>query len=86
MKSLFQFLLNQYNLINFQELSIERKSKVNYGLQKLNYRAPLLWAKLLSMFLKPHQMKLNKKKIENAKIGHVGYAKYMNHISNILTN
>ena len=59
MKSLFQFLLNQYNLINFQELSIEKRSKVNYGLQKLKYRAPAIWAKLLSMFLKPRQMKLN---------------------------
>ena len=48
MKSLFQFRLNQYNLRNFQELSTEKRNMVSYGLGTLTYRAPAIWAKLLS--------------------------------------
>ena len=35
MKSLFQFRINQYNLINFQEISTEKRNTVNYGLETL---------------------------------------------------
>ena len=35
MKSLFQFPINQYNLINFQEISTEKRNTVNYGLETL---------------------------------------------------
>ena len=46
MNSLFTFHLNQHNLRNFQELSTEKTNTVNYGLEKVTYRASILWAKL----------------------------------------
>ena len=44
--SLFTFHLNQHNLRHFQELSTEKRNIVNYGLETVTYRAPILWAKL----------------------------------------
>ena len=46
MNSLFTFRLNQHNLKNFQELSTENRNTVNYGLETVTYRAPIIWAKL----------------------------------------
>ena len=46
MNSLFTFRLNQHNLRNFQELSTEKRNTVNYGLETVTYRVPILWAKL----------------------------------------
>ena len=45
MNFLFTFHLNQHNLRNFQELSTEKTNTVNYGLEKVTYRASILWAK-----------------------------------------
>ena len=50
MNSLFTFCLNQHNLRNFQELSTEKRNTVNYGLETVTYRAPILWAKLPSEY------------------------------------
>ena len=51
MKSLFQFCLNQYHLRNFQRFSTDKRNRVNYGLEILTYRAPAIWAKLLSKYV-----------------------------------
>ena len=49
MNSRFTFRLHQHNLRrNFQELSTEKRNTVNYGLETVTYRAPVLWAKLTS--------------------------------------
>ena len=50
MNSLFTFLLNQRNLRNFQELLTEKRNTVNYGLETVTYRAPIIWAKLPSEY------------------------------------
>ena len=50
MNSLFTFHLNQHNLRNFQELLTEKRNTVNYGLETVTYRAPVLWSKLLSEY------------------------------------
>ena len=46
MNSLFTFRLNQHNLRNFQELLTEKRNTVNYGLETVTYRTPVLWSKL----------------------------------------
>ena len=48
MNSLFTFLLNQHDLRNFQELSTEKRNTVNYGLETVTCRAPVLSGKLPS--------------------------------------
>ena len=50
MRSLFTFRLNQHNLRNFQELLTEKRNTVNYGLETVTYRAPIIWAKLPSEY------------------------------------
>ena len=50
MNFLFTFRLNQHNLRNFQELSTEKRNTVNYVLETVTYRAPILWAKLPSEY------------------------------------
>ena len=50
MNSLFTFRLNQQNLRNFQELLTEKRDTVNYGLETVTYRAPVIWAKLPSEY------------------------------------
>ena len=50
MNSLSTFRLNQHNLRNFQELLTEKKNTVNYGLETVTYRAPIIWAKLPSEY------------------------------------
>ena len=40
--SLFTFRLNQYNLRNVQELLTEKRNTVNYGLETVTYKAPVL--------------------------------------------
>ena len=47
---LFTFGLNQHNLRNFQELSIEKRNTVNYGLETVTYRALIIWAKIPSEY------------------------------------
>ena len=44
MNSLFKFHLNQHNLRNSQELLTEKRNTVNYGLETITYRAPIIWA------------------------------------------
>ena len=48
--SLFTFRLNQYNLRNVQELLTEKRNTVNYGLETVTYKAPVLWSKLPSEY------------------------------------
>ena len=50
MNSPFTFRLNQHNLRNFQELLTEKRNTVNYGLETVTYRAPIIWAKLPSEY------------------------------------
>ena len=50
MNSLFTFRLNQLNPRNIQELSTEKRNTVNYGLETVTYRAPILWPKLPSEY------------------------------------
>ena len=50
MNSLFTFRLNQDNLRNFQELLTAKRNTVNYGLETVTYRAPIIWAKLPSEY------------------------------------
>ena len=42
MNSLFEFRNNEYNIRSFQVLSIEFRRTVNYGIEKITYRAPSL--------------------------------------------
>ena len=46
--SLFMFHLNQHNLRNFQERLTEKRNTVNYGLETVTYRTPVLWSKFPS--------------------------------------
>ena len=55
MNSLFMFRLNQHNLRNFQELSTEKRNTVNYVLETVKYRAPIIWAKLPSEYKSTNQ-------------------------------
>ena len=49
MNSLFEYYhLNLCNLRNFQELSPDKRSAVNYGLETLSYGTTAIWAKLVS--------------------------------------
>ena len=50
MNSLSTFRLNQHNLRNFQELLTEKRNTVNYGLETVTYRAPIIWVKLPSQY------------------------------------
>ena len=50
MNSLFTFRLNQHNLKKFQDLSTVKRNTVNYYLETVTYRAPILWAKLPSKY------------------------------------
>ena len=42
MNSLFEFRNNEYNIRSFQVLSTEFRRTVNYGIEKITYRAPSL--------------------------------------------
>ena len=69
MNSLFTFCLNQHNLRNFQELWTEKRNTVNYGLDTVTYRTPIIWEKLpseykLSGFLTAFKSKINSWKCE----------------------
>ena len=46
MNSLFTLHLNQHNLRNYQEFFTEKRNTVNYGLETVTYRVPILWPKL----------------------------------------
>ena len=65
MNSLFTFGLNQYNLRNFQELSTEKRSTVNYGLETVTYRTPIIWAKLPSKYKLASSLTVFKSKIKS---------------------
>ena len=67
MNSLFTFHLNQHNLRNFQELSTEKRNTVNYGLETVTYRAPILWAKLPSEYKLAGSLTAFKSKIKSWK-------------------
>ena len=43
---LFTLRLDQHNLKNFQEPLKEKRNTVNYVLETVTYRAPIIWAKL----------------------------------------
>ena len=65
--SLFTFRLNQHNLRNFQELSSEKRNTVNYRLERVTYRAPVLWAKLPSEYKLAGSLTAFKSKIKSRK-------------------
>ena len=67
MNSLFKFRLNQHNLRNFQELSTEKRNTVNYGLETVTYRAPIIWAKLPSEYKLAGSVTASKSKIKSWK-------------------
>ena len=67
MNSLFTFCLNQQYLRNFQELSAEKRNTVNYGLETVTYRAPVLWAKLPSEYKLAGSLTAFKSKIKSWK-------------------
>ena len=64
---LFTFRLNQHNLRNFQELLTEKRNTVNYGLETVTYRAPILWAKLPSEYKLAGSLTAFKSKIKSWK-------------------
>ena len=66
MSSLFTFRLNQHNLRNFQELSTEKRNTVNYGLETVTYREPILWAKLPSEYALVGSLTAVKSKIKSS--------------------
>ena len=65
MNSLFTFCLNQHNLRNFQELLTEKRNTVNYGLETVTYRAPVLWLKLPSEYKLTSSLTAFKSKIKS---------------------
>ena len=65
--SLFTFRLNQHNLRNFQELLTEKRNTVNYGLETVTYRAPIIWAKLPSEYKLAGSLTAFKSKIKSWK-------------------
>ena len=67
MNSLFMFQLNQHNLGNFQELSTEKRNTVNYGLESVTYRVPIIWAKLLPEYKLAGSLTAFKSKIKSWK-------------------
>ena len=48
MSSLFDFRTNIHNIRNFQKIFTENRKTVEYGIETVTYRAPLLWANLQS--------------------------------------
>ena len=65
MNSLFTFHLNQHNLRNFQELLTEKRNTVNYGLETVTYRAPIIWAKFPSEYKLAGSLTAFKSKIKS---------------------
>ena len=64
---LFQFRENTFNLLNFREIASHNKKTSNYGLETVSYRAPFLWAKLLSEYKNSTYLSEFKTKLENRK-------------------
>ena len=67
MNSLFTFCLNQRNLRNFQELSTEKRNTVNYDLETVTCRGPVIWAKLPSEYKLELSLTAFKSKIKSWK-------------------
>ena len=67
MNFLFTFSLNQHNLRNFRELSTEKRNPVNYGLETVTYKMPVLWAKLPSEYKLAGSLTAFKSKIKSWK-------------------
>ena len=59
MNSLFTFRLNQHNLLT------EKRNTVNYGLETVTYRAPVLWSKLPSEYKLAGSLTAFKSKIKS---------------------
>ena len=59
MNSLFTFRLNQHNL--------KKRNTVNYGLETVTYRAPVLWSKLPSEYKLAGSLTAFKSKIKSWK-------------------
>ena len=85
MNSLFTFRLNQYNFRSLRELSTEKRNTVNYGLEAVTYRVPILCAKLPSEYKLSGSLTAFKSNIKSWKceIFFVGYAKNNNQVSDI---
>ena len=67
---------NTHNTRYFQVLSSGSSRTVNYGLETIYYRAPVLWANLPPEYKLPNSVNIFKRKIKE-KIVHVGYAKHL---------
>ena len=67
MNFLFTFHLNQHNLRNFQELLKEKRNTVNYGLETVTYRTPVIWSKLPSEYKLAGSLTALKSKINSWK-------------------
>ena len=50
MNSVFEFRSNEYNIRNFQVLSTDFRTTVNYGTETITYRTTSLSAKLPSKY------------------------------------
>ena len=84
MNSLFTFCSNQHNIRNFQELSKEKRNTVNYGLETVTYRAPIILAKLPSEYKLAGSLTMFKSKsLRNVKYVLIGYRKNMNQVLDI---
>ena len=67
MNSLFTFRLKQHNLRNFQKPLTEKRNTVNYGLETITYRVPVLWSKLPSEYKLAGSLTAFKSKIKSWK-------------------
>ena len=69
MNSLFLFLENTHNIQTLQIISTSKKKTVRYGLEKVSYRSPFLWASHkitnLQVLYMPSKQKI---RIRNAEI------------------
>ena len=76
MSSLFEICENTHNTRYFQVLSNESRRTVNYGLETICYRTPILWTNLLPEHKHANSLNIFKrKKTGKEKIVHVDYAK-----------
>ena len=67
MSSFFEIRVNTHNKRYFQVLSNESRRIVNYGLETMCYRVPLLWANLPPEYKLANSLSIFKRKIKNWK-------------------
>ena len=67
MSSLFEIHENTHSTRYFQVHSNESRRRINYGLETICYRAPLLWANLPPEYKLANSLNIFKRKIKNLK-------------------